>query len=144
MTKTHLRASLRRQVAADFSNRCAYCHTLTAITGARLVIDHIIPAAAGGPTVRENLCLACHSCNEFKGAQVEVQDPSTGERVPLFHPRQQQWREHFCWSKDSSEIIGLTSVGRVTVVALKLNHPDIVEARRRWIRVGWHPPQDDL
>jgi len=68
MTKTRLRAALRRQVAADFRNRCAYCHTLTAITGARLVIDHIIPEAAGGPTERENLCLACHSCNEFKGA----------------------------------------------------------------------------
>jgi hypothetical protein len=30
------------------------------------------------------------------------------------------------------------------VVALNLNHPDIVEARRRWTRVGWHPPQEDL
>lgn len=108
------------------------------------MIDHIIPEAAGGPTVLENLCLACHSCNEFKGAQVEVQDPLTGERASLFHPRQQQWREHFCWSEDGSEIAGLTPVGRATVVALKLNHPDIVEARRRWARVGWHPPQEDL
>jgi len=129
---------------AEFRNRCAYCHTLTSVTGARLVIDHIIPEAAGGQTARENLCLACHSCNEFKGAQVEAQDPLTGKYVPLFHPRQQQWHEHFCWSEDGSETIGLTPVGRATVAALNMNHPDIVEARRRWARVGWHPPQEDL
>ncbi len=66
MTKAHIPRSLRQRVVAEFRNRCAYCHTLAAITGARLVIDHIIPEAAGGPTVQENLCLACHSCNEFK------------------------------------------------------------------------------
>ena len=108
------------------------------------MIDHIIPEAAGGQTARENLCLACHSCNEFKGAQVEVHDPLTGGRVLLFHPRRQQWREHFCWSEDGSEIIGLTPVGRATVAALNMNHFAIVEARRRWARVGWHPPQEDV
>ena len=144
MTRTRAPRSLRQRVVAEFRNRCAYCHTLTSVTGARLVIDHIIPEAAGGQTARENLCLACHSCNEFKGAQVEAQDPLTGKQVPLFHPRRQQWHEHFCWSEDGSEIIGLTLVGRTTVAALNMNHPDIVEARRRWARVGWHPPQEDL
>ena len=71
-------------------------------------------------------------------------DPLTGERVPLFHPRRQQWREHFCWSEDGSEIIGLTPMGRATVAALNMNHLAIVEARRRWARVGWHPPQEDM
>jgi hypothetical protein len=108
------------------------------------VIDHIIPEAAGGQTVWENLCVACHSCNEFKGTQVEAQDPLTDERVPLFNPRRQQWSEHFRWSEDGSEIIGLTSVGRATVAALNMNHHHIVEARRRWARVGWHPPQEDI
>jgi hypothetical protein len=35
-------------------------------------------------------------------------------------------------------------VGRATVAALNMNHPLIVEARYRWVQVGWHPPQDDL
>jgi hypothetical protein len=131
-------------VIADSRHQCAYCHTLTAITGARLVIDHIVPEASGGQTVWDNLCVACHSCNEFKGAQVEVQDPRTSLHMPLFHPRRQLWRDHFCWSFDGSSIIGLTPIGRATVVALNLNHPLIVEARRRWVRVGWHPPQDDV
>lgn len=104
MTRTRIPRRLRQRVVAEFRNRCAYCHTLTSVTGARLVIDHIIPEAAGGQTAWENLCLACHSCNEFKGAQVKAQDPLMGERVPLFHPRRQQWREHFLlerrWQRD--------------------------------------------
>jgi hypothetical protein len=131
-------------VIAESGNRCAYCHTLTTITGARLVIDHIIPEAANGQTVWENLCVACHSCNEFKGMQVGAQDPLTNARVPLFHPHRQLWREHFCWSEDGGHVIGLTPTGRATVVALNMNHPLIVEARRRWARVGWHPPEDDV
>jgi HNH endonuclease len=144
MTRRRIPRSLRQRVVAESRNRCAYCHTLTAITGARLVIDHILPEAAGGQAVWENLCVACHSCNEFKGAQVEAQDPLTDERMPLFHPHQQRWREHFCWSEDGSKIVGLTPTGRATVAALNMNHPLIVEARHRWARVGWHPPRDDV
>jgi hypothetical protein len=40
------------------------------------------------------------------------------------------------------EHIGLTAVGRVTVLALDLNQPNMVRARRRWVMVGWHPPKD--
>lgn len=61
-------------------------------------------------------------------------------RVPLFHPRNQQWATHFNWSQDGSEIIGRTAIGRATIAALKMNHLEIVEARRRWASVGWHPP----
>jgi hypothetical protein len=135
---------LRQRVVAESRNQCAYCHTLTSITGARLVLDHITPEAAGGQAVWENLCVACHSCNEFKGVQVEAQDPLTDKRAPLFHPRRQRWREHFCWSEDGSTLVGLTPTGRATVVALHMNHPLIVEARRRWAVVGWHPPHDDV
>lgn len=108
------------------------------------MIDHIIPEAGGGETMQENLCVACHSCNEFKGAQVEVQDPQTGQRVRLFHPGRQLWTEHFRWSEDGTNIIGLTPAGRATVAALNMNHPAIVEARRCWVRVGWHPLREDL
>ena len=144
MTGTRIPAPLRRRVLAEFRSRCAYCHALTSITGARLVIDHIIPEAAGGQTVGENLCVACHSCNEFKGALVGAQDPLTGKDVPLFHPRRQQWSKHFGWSEDGGKIIGLTPTGRATVLALNMNHPDVVAARLRWARVGWHPPEEDV
>ncbi|MEW5987092.1 MAG: HNH endonuclease [Chloroflexota bacterium] len=136
--------SLRRQLTAEFGNQCAYCHTLTLITGGRMVIDHIIPEIAGGQTEWANVCLACHSCNEFKGTQVKATDFKTGRQVPLFHPRQQSWREHFRWSADGCEIVGLTPTGRATIVALNMNNFEIVEARRRWVAVGWHPPLEDV
>ena len=66
----------------------------------------------------------------------------TGERVPLFHPVQQRWRDHFVWSKDDTQIVGVTASGRATVDALRMNNPTIVRARRRWVAAGWHPPRD--
>lgn len=65
---------LRQRVVAASEGRCAYGHTLTAITGARPVIDHIVPEAAGGQTVWENLCVACHACHACKGPRGEGQD----------------------------------------------------------------------
>lgn len=98
----------------------------------------------GGETTFDNLCLACHACNEFKGAQSMATDPTTEKSVSLFHPRQQRWRDHFRWSQEGTHIIGITATERATVSTLHMNHPDIIRARRRWINVGWHPPQDDL
>ena len=66
----------------------------------------------------------------------------TGETVPLFNPRQQCWAEHFAWSEDGTRVEGLTLVGRVTGLALQMNHAMIVVARRRWVSSGWHPPFD--
>jgi hypothetical protein len=144
MTETSIPASLRRRVLAEARGQCAYCHSLTAITGAKSVIDHIVPDAAGGPTEFQNLCLACHACNAFKHARLEAQDPVTGEAVPLFHPRRQRWNDHLRWSLDGTMIVGITPTGRATVEALNMNHLLIVEARRRWVAVGWHPPVEDL
>lgn len=144
MARARIPAAWRQRLRIEFHARCAYCHTPTSITGAQLVMDHILPEAAGGKTILENLCLACHSCNEFKGAQTFVIDPQTGKRVSLFHPRRDEWREHFTWSKDGSKIIGLTNTGRATVEALNMNHFLVVQARLRWVRVGWHPPLEDI
>lgn len=144
MSKTHIPRALRQQVTAAASGRWAYCHTLVAITGARFVVDHIIPEVAGGKTDYENLCLACHACNEFKGAQTAAIDSLTEEHTLLFHPHNDHWRDHFRWSHDGSHLIGLTASGRATIEALRMNHPDLVRARRRWASVGWHPPQEDL
>ena len=34
-----------------------------------------------------------------------------------------------------------TDIGRVTIIGLNMNNAVIVSARRRWVQVGWHPPQ---
>ena len=142
MKHNRLPASLRRRVSANATFRCGYCLTPRMISGARLVIDHIIPEAAGGPTSEENLWLACHSCNEFKGARTHARDTKTGRQVRIFNPRKQDWGDHFAWSEDGSLVIGLTACGRATVIALRLNHEEIVYARQQWVSVGWWPPGD--
>jgi 5-methylcytosine-specific restriction endonuclease McrA len=107
-----------------------------------MVIDHIIPLSKGGVTEFDNLCLACHRCNLFKHALTELEDPLTGEIVPLFNPRRQNWSDHFAWADDGIHLLGLTATGRVTVIALNMNNDVILDARRNWVRVGWHPPED--
>lgn len=133
---------LRQQVAEEASYRCGYCLTAEKYSGMRLHIDHIIPLAAGGSSERENLWLACTLCNSYKGSQTHATDPLTGKTTPLFNPRTQIWSNHFFWSPDGTHIIGRTDCGRATVAALHLNNAFIVEARRYWVNVGWHPPED--
>jgi hypothetical protein len=105
-----------------------------------MVVDHIIPAAQGGQTTFHNLCFACRRCNEFKGPATKIPDPLTDELVPLFHPRQHVWTDHFAWDAAGVRLLGLTAIGRATIIALNTNNEVIVDARRRWVGVGWHPP----
>lgn len=107
-----------------------------------MTIDHIQPQSQGGLTRFENLCLACSACNRFKSDMTGALDPARQETVPLFNPRSQRWADHFAWSADKTEIEGITATGRATVMALKMNRPTIVFARKRWVQVGWHPPAD--
>lgn len=133
---------LRDRIRQVDRSRCAYCGTSEAISGITLTFDHIHPTSKGGSASFNNLCLACWSCNEHKTNRIEAVDPLTGEKVPLFHPRKQTWSDHFRWSLDGTLIEGITQTGRATVVALHLNREVIVAARRRWVMVGWHPPEE--
>jgi len=132
---------LRERVARTAGYCCGYCRTPERIAGFRLNIEHIIPEARGGQSVEENLWLSCYACNEFKGARVHGRDPESGKRVRLWNPRRQQWHDHFCWSEDGTEIVGLTPRGRATVATLQLNRPELVAARSLWVQVGWWPPR---
>jgi hypothetical protein len=106
-----------------------------------MTIDHIVPEAQGGPTTFDNLCFACRRCNEFKGSATTARDPLTGQIVPLFNPRTQTWGDHFTWDASGIRLIGLTAIGRATIIALKMNNEVIVDTRRRWVSVGWHPTE---
>jgi HNH endonuclease len=107
-----------------------------------MTYDHIQPVSKNGETIFENVCLACRSCNEFKGDATEATDPLLGETVPLFNPRTQKWSEHFAWSLNGTRVEGLTAVGRATIARLRMNNPVILVARGRWVISGWHPPND--
>ncbi len=138
--RTTLSPQLHGRLVAVDDHRCAYCRTAQATSGYPMEIDHVIPRSRGGVTTFDNLCFACHRCNLFKRAVTEMVDPLTGIATPLFHPRRQYWAEHFRWDETGLLVVGLTAVGRVTVIALQLNNDSIVNARRNWMGVGWHPP----
>jgi hypothetical protein len=106
-----------------------------------LEIEHIIPLAQGGSNEETNLWLACSTCNAHKGTRVSGVDPETGETVALFNPRTAQWSEHFKWREDGLLIMGLTPIGRVTVLILDLNNERARNVRKRWVSAGWHPPR---
>jgi len=142
MSQTHISSTLRQLVAERSGYSCSYCLTAQDIVGASFTIDHIVPEALGGTTTADNLCLACWSCNLIKGSRIAAIDPQTNEMARLFDPNTQKWNEHFTWQADGLLIIGLTPTGRATVHGLKLNRPPLINARRLWIKAGWHPPQE--
>ena len=137
----YISVEFQRQIRERFTNCCAYCRTAEALTVTTFEFEHIIPRSAGGETVLENLCLSCPSCNRYKAQRQQGSDPNTEELVSLFHPQFQVWIEHFAWSEDGAEIIGLTPVGRATTAALKMNRPQVTRVRRMWVKMGEHPPK---
>lgn len=135
----YISESLKTQIRECDCHRCCYCLTSEANSGLPMSFDHIHPQSKGGNTSFENVCLACRSCNEYKSDLTAAPDPLTGEIVPLFNPRAQQWSEHFAWSLDATRVEGQTPVGRAMIAALRMNNPVIVAARSRWVISGWHP-----
>lgn len=131
---------VRQFVKQRAGYRCEYCLSHQAYVYGKFQIDHILPIALGGADDEDNLCLACELCNQFKWMRTSGVDWLTGERFKLFNPRQQIWSEHFSWSEDGAEIIGMTPCGRVTVDVLRMNNSFSVPVRRNWVSVGWHPP----
>jgi len=134
--------SLRRRVATRASGCCAYCRSSERLMGIAFEIDHIVPRSAGGATDFDNLCLSCPACNRHKATRIQAVDPDSGALVPLFHPNRESWSHHFRWFNDGVEIVGLTATGRATLQALRMNRPGLVQARRYWIALGLHPPEE--
>jgi CRISPR/Cas system Type II protein with McrA/HNH and RuvC-like nuclease domain len=134
-----IRAELRSWVYARDQGRCAYCQTPEELTVTTFEVDHIVPTSARGKSEQDNLCLTCPACNRYKGARQIAPDPETGENVPLYHPRRQQWSEHFAWRTGSLEVEGLTATGRATAAALRMNRQQALRLRRLWAKIGYLP-----
>ena len=140
MSQTRIPIALERRVIERSSEQCEYCRCLSRFHSDPFAIEHIIPEARGGFSEESNLALACLGCNGFKGVFQTGIDPVTEQEVPLFHPRQQKWMDHFAWNDDTTQIIGLTATGRATVVRLRLNRPGLVNLRTALRSFGVHPP----
>ena len=94
---------------------------------AALHIEHIVPRVHGGTDDFDNLALACIDCNLHKGTNLAGIDPETGRLTPLFHPRRDDWDQHFDW--DGLYIIGRSAVGRTTIRVLSMNSEDQIALR---------------
>ncbi len=133
---------LKNRIRLKAKNRCGYCLTPQEIVSMPLEIEHIHPIADGGTDEEENLWLACRNCNGFKHVKTQATDPLTSQPTSLFNPHIQNWNEHFKFSDNKVEILGKTACGRATVIALRLNFEQAVNARRLWTIAGWYPPTD--
>lgn len=139
---SYIPAKLRRLVIQRAAGRCEYCGLSQEGQEARFHIDHVLPVAAGGQTITENLALACVSCSLRKAARQTAIDPQSGKEVTLYNPRHDAWQEHFRWK--GACIVGLTASGRATIEALDMNRIMILAIREEEAALGRHPPPKQL
>ena len=124
-------AATRDAVRRRAGDRCEYCRLPQAAEpDARFHIEHIVARQHGGADDEGNLALACNRCNRHKGPNLSGIDPVSDRPAFLFHPRRENWEEHF--RMEPLEVVGLTATGRTTVALLQMNAPVRLELRR-WI-----------
>lgn len=80
---------------------------------------------------------ACFECNRAKGSDIASIDALSGALTPLYHPRQQNWHEHFRCNGPLIE--PLTAEGWVTVMLLRMNSPKRVAIRDNLLQEGRYP-----
>ena len=131
---------LKKTIVERAKGCCEYCHSQAKFPTQAFSVEHIKPQSKGGKTTQDNLALACQGCNNHKYNKTEIYDKLTDQLILLYHPRQQNWHEHFSWNEDFTLIIGLTAIGRVTVEALQLNRQGLVNLRRVLYAMNEHPP----
>jgi hypothetical protein len=127
-------SALRELVRQRAGYRCEYCRIPQEWDVQPFQIDHIISLKHRGLSEESNLALSCYHCNAYKGPNIAGIDHETGEITRLFHPRRDQWAEHFGW--DSFCLLGSTAIGRATIDVLSINLPERVELRRILIDLG--------
>jgi len=118
---------------ADFA--CEYCRMPQAAAPfIAFHIEHIIARQHLDEDKDDPNCLplACDRCNAFKGPNIASIDPETGEMIRLFHPRFDEWGDHF--ELLFGAVQGLTSVGRATARLLNMNDQRRVELRHLSLR----------
>jgi hypothetical protein len=118
---------LRQLVRRRAKNCCEYCQIRQDQDLLLFHIEHIVPRKHGGKDLSNNLALACHHCNLHKGTNLSGLDPKTGKLSRLFHPRLDDWEDHF--TKRDGEIAGRSAVGRTTVRVLRMNDDGRLQLR---------------
>ncbi|MDB6139323.1 MAG: endonuclease [Verrucomicrobiaceae bacterium] len=127
--------AIRMLVRERSGMRCEYCRMKEAWEPYFIYhVEHIIALQYKGDDSPDNLALACNHCNLIKGPNLSSIDPDTNEVTRLFHPRVQDWADHFHLT--GGRIAGLTPVGRTTVFLLEMNALHRIELRQENF-AGW-------
>jgi HNH endonuclease len=133
----HVPAALRTFVRRRANRRCEYCLLHDSDATVLHEPDHIIARKHRGPTLADNTAWACAACNGQKGTDIASIDPESEKLVRLFHPRRDDWPQHF--RLDGGEIVPLTGIGRVTEFLLQLNRFDRLANRRLLLKADRFP-----
>jgi 5-methylcytosine-specific restriction endonuclease McrA len=135
MGAVYVTAVLRRLVYERADGRCEYCLIPESAVLVSHEIDHIIAQKHGGVTQADNLALSCTLCNRHKGSDLVSLASSTNELVRLYHPRHDNWKDHF--SLTEARIVPLTLIGQATTRLLQFNRPDRIKERALLIAAGF-------
>lgn len=127
------------KIAKRAGKICEYCRAPEIASNFLFEVEHIVPRSRKGKTESNNLALACRSCNIFKSDHLDGIDENGAEIARLFHPRLDDWHEHFRSNEETFETEGLTEIGRGTINRLRLNNPLQIQARRQWHRLELFP-----
>ncbi len=132
MARNYIPVEVDRRVRNAARNRCGYCLSPQHLVIARLEIEHTIPISKGGNNDESNLWLACPICNRYKSDKTTAVDPETGDNAELFSRNRKFWSDHFYWSENGLQIIGLKHllVGRLLQLYILADDPDVLVVRR--------------
>ena len=131
----HVPVALSKLVRERAHINCEYCRLPQSSQEAVFHVDHIEPRSTGGPTVANNLALACVTCSLRKAARTHARDPLSKQWVPLFNPRQDRWSDHFRWTR-GCRLLSRTPTGRATISALGMNRPAVIAIRKALGKLG--------
>ncbi len=139
MPREYIQKTIRDKIKKAANNACEYCKAIRTYSSSPFAIEHITPVAKKGSNKFENLAYSCNNCNHAKHTATSAIDPITNNEVPLFHPRNQIWQNHFKWTADFLVMEGLTPVGRATIIKLKTNRLENFNLRTVLVGIA-HPP----
>lgn len=139
MPESHVNPQQKAVVKQRAQDCCEYCWSQEAYSPDTFSVEHITPQAKGGRNDLDNLANACQGCNNHKYISTEAVDPLSGEIVPLYHPRRDEWSAHFAWNYDYTLILGISPTGRATVERLELNRKGVVNLRYILHALDLHP-----
>ncbi len=132
MSRSYISVDLRQQVYDLAQGYCEYCLISEKVVFFVHQVDHIIAEKHGGLTDITNLALACIICNKYKGSDIASIDVESDDVVRLYHPRRDNWHEHFLLS--AAKIMPLTAMGRVTVNLWQFNRVERIAERELLIK----------